>query len=621
MASTLRTYSAYWGQPSGTSGSGLDQTIGWIRRDPGLAGNTEASAIAAGIEAANGLNSLLVTGLQAIGSYNDVVLDSQDIRALNAWLLSDPGRKSAFDHFHGDDENGIATGFHSIQNDGANQKFRGLNLVDTVLDGIYHFGFEINANNQFLNEDGDANAAIADVAAWLTALKTDLATTNTDLDRTTELIIADKGLAGKISWAEIAGGATAANTLNGLIVQGVAALNASGQADDDATRLSSSDVRWINSWIRADQDRYNLFIANHGDDENNSETGFHLVQADGATATYFGQNLVNTVLDGVYHIGFSITDDNRFQNEDGDANATLSDVAEWLTYFYGDQSTTGTGLDRIVDTIKLDRGLSTNTSATDINDGAAAANSLNQLLLRAIDSTGVYADQWLTRSDLRRLNQWIKANEYPLFVHLHGDDENGEETGYHEVQNDGSTTQYFGRNLVNTVADGIYHIGFEIDGENFQNEDGDTNASLSDVSGWLNYFLGNRRVTFGTWDADVFIGNAEGEQVVSYGGNDTIDGGEGDDLLESSWGNDSLKGGLGSDILDGGFDDDWLDGGQDADTYLVAGTVDGGWSSFNGFDTYADSGTSGIDRILAEGEGAVDVGLSTFGATSGIEQI
>jgi hypothetical protein len=123
MASTLRTYSAYWGQPAGTSGSGLDQTIGWIRRDPGLAGNTEASAIAAGIEAANGLNSLLITGLQAIGSYNDVVLDSQDMRALNAWLLSEPGRKSAFDHFHGDDENGSATGFHSIQNDGANQKF------------------------------------------------------------------------------------------------------------------------------------------------------------------------------------------------------------------------------------------------------------------------------------------------------------------------------------------------------------------------------------------------------------------------------------------------------------------------------------------------------------------
>ena len=48
MTSTLRSYSAYWGQTSGTTGTGLDQTIGWIARDPGLAGNVEASAIAFG---------------------------------------------------------------------------------------------------------------------------------------------------------------------------------------------------------------------------------------------------------------------------------------------------------------------------------------------------------------------------------------------------------------------------------------------------------------------------------------------------------------------------------------------------------------------------------------------
>ena len=621
MASTIRSYSAYWGQPTGTSNSGLDQTIEWIARDPGLAGNTEASAIAAGIAAADGLNQLIVTGLKAIGSYNDVVLDSDDIRRLSEWLRSDTSRKTTFELLHGDDENGVATGFHNIQNDGANQKFRGLNLVDTVLDGIYHFGFEINANNQFLNEDGDANASLTDVASWLTALKTDYATTSTKLDRTTELIIADRGLSLNIPWADIAGGATAANNLNSLILQGISALNASGEADTDQTRLSSSEVRWINHWINTDETRYSYFVSQHGDDENGSETGFHLVQNDGASTVFFGKNLVNTVLDGIYHIGFSITSDDRFQNEDGDANAKVSDVADWLTYFYGDQSTTGTGLDRIVDTIKLDRGLSVNTSAADINGGAEAANRLNQLILRAIQSTGVYTDQWLTRSDLRTINQWIKTYEYPLFVQLHGDDENGEETGFHLVQNDGADTQYFGKNLVNTVADGIYHIGFRIDAENFQNEDGDTNASLSDVSGWLNYFLGNRRVTFGTSSADTFVGNAESEQVVAYGGNDSIDGAAGNDLLEGSWGNDTLLGGEGNDILDGSFDNDLLDGGLDSDTYLVSGTKNGGWSSFNGFDTYADTGATGIDRILAEGVGSVDIGFSSFGPGNGIEEI
>ncbi len=189
----------YWGQPSGGSGSGLDQVIGWIARDPGLAGNSEASAIAEGITAADALNQLLITGLQAIGSLDDVVLDSDDVRRLSEWLRADAARESSFKTFYGDDENGVSTGFHAIQNDGVNQQFRGLNLVDIVLDGIYHFGFDINANHQFVNEDGNANAAIFDVASWLTALKTDLATTNTNLDRATEFIISDQGLAATIA--------------------------------------------------------------------------------------------------------------------------------------------------------------------------------------------------------------------------------------------------------------------------------------------------------------------------------------------------------------------------------------------------------------------------------------
>ncbi|MEB3333833.1 MAG: hypothetical protein VKP70_02490, partial [Cyanobacteriota bacterium] len=610
MASTIRTYSPYLGQPSGTSGSGLDQIIAWIARDPGLAGNTEASAMAEGIRAANALNQVLITGLEAIGSRNDIVLDSDDIRRLNSWLRSDAARRMSFEILHGDDENGVATGFHAIQNDGAKQQFRGRNLVDTVLDGIYHFGFEINANNQFLNEDGNANAAISDVASWLTALKTDLATTNTNLDRTTEFIIADQGLAAKIGWPQIAGGAAAANHLNGLILQGLDALNASGVADADATRISATEVRWLNQWINADQARHDFFVTNHGDDENGVETGFHLVQNDGGNSVLFGKNLINTVLDGIYHIGFQINPDDRFQNEDGDANAKVSDVADWLTYFYGDQSTTGTGLDRIVDGIKLDRGLSKNTSAADINAGAEAANSLNNLILRAIAGTGVYDDAWVTRSDLLSINQWIRAYEYPLFVQLHGDDENGEETGFHLVQNDGGDSQYFGNNFINTVADGIYHIGFAIRGDNFENEDGDLNASLSDVSAWLNYFLGSRRVTFATWNADVFIGNDEGEQVVAYGGNDSIQGAGGNDLLDGGWGCDSLLGGEGNDILQGSYDNDFLDGGQGSDRYEVSGAgpdwVNGVPYTFQGYDTYSDTGASGeSDRLVAIGSGPV----------------
>ena len=166
-----------------------------------------------------------------------------------------------------------------------------------------------------------------------------------------------------------------------------------------------------------------------------------MVQSDGSTTTYFGKNLVDIVAEGIYNVGFEINN-GILKNEDGNANATVKDVADWVTYFYVDQSTTGTGLDRIVDTIKIDTGLAVATNAGDINQGAAAANSLNQLIVNAIQATNVGSDGWITTDDIRTINNWIRTNYYDTFVALHGNDETGSETGYHLVQNDGGTTQY-----------------------------------------------------------------------------------------------------------------------------------------------------------------------------------
>ncbi|MFM7313652.1 MAG: hypothetical protein ACKO0M_10880, partial [Cyanobium sp.] len=624
----INTYSAYRDTPIGTSNTGLDQTVGWIARDPGLAGANEAGSIRAGLAAANGLNQLLIQGLRDTGGFSKEVLTAADIASLNVWFRdpAHPERLAQFIAFHGDDANGVETGFHTIQGDGGNRLFDGKTLIDTVLDGIYHIGFALSSDGTRLtNEDGADNATLTDVARWLTALKVDLATTGTGLDRIVETVVGDPGLLGGRPWADIQGGAEAANHLNDLILQGIDALKLAGAADSDGSRLSADEVRWINDWIRKDGKRLQTFTDWHGDDENGSETGYHLVQNDGATSKVFGLNAVNTVFDGIFHIGFQINPDGRFQNEDGDANARVSDVAEWITYYYGDASTTGRGLDRMVDWIQLDPGLPRWTSARDINDGLAAANDLNQLLLEAVDATGVQGDGWLSRQDLREINRWIRANRYDAFVLLHGDDENGSETGFHLIQNDGGSTQFFGQNLVNTVADGIYHYGFEIRGENFLNEDGDNNQTLSDVSGWLNYFLSDRRLTVGTSDADTVQGNDEADQVLARSGNDVVNGLGGADLLDGGWGKDTLRGGAGSDILDGGFDGDLLDGGEESDTYLVSGadpdSSDWATYSFQGYDTYSDSGTGGTDVIRAEGFGAVDIGLRHFSAASGIEQI
>ena len=246
----------------------------------------------------------------------------------------------------------------------------------------------------------------------------------------------------------------------------------------------------------------------------------------------FGRNAINTVFDGIYHIGFGLTVDGRFVNEDGNANAKVSDVADWISYYYGDPSTTGTGFDRLTDWMRLDPGLARWTSASDINDGLAAADGILHLYVDAIAATGVNSDGWISKSDLRLINSWIDANRHDQFVALHGDDEDGTETGFHKIQNDGGSTQFFGRNLINTVADGMFHIGFQIVGENFLNEDGDTNQSLSDVSSWVNAFLNNSRFTIGTSSADVLAGNDERDQLLGNSGSDLLQGNGNADLLE-----------------------------------------------------------------------------------------
>jgi Ca2+-binding RTX toxin-like protein len=624
---TTNVYSAYLAAPIGSTGTGLDQLIAWDALDGGLAGANEASALDEGIRAADGLNQLLIQGLQATGNLAKEVLSVADIVAVNAWVRSDATRLARFIELHGDDEGGVATGFHQIQNNGGNRQFDGRALIDTVQDGLYHFAFPLSADGtRFTNEDGDNNALLSDVARWLTALKTDLTSTNTGLDRIVDTIVADPGLAANNTWPQIKGGALAADGLNNLIVSGINALNQAGAADADATRLSEAEVLWINGWIRSDADRYATFVDLHGDDENGVETGYHLVQNDGANTTLFAQNAINTIFDGIYHIGFDITVDGRFANEDGNANARVSDVAEWITYYYGDPSTTGTGFDRLTDWMRLDPGLAKWTSALDINDGLAAADRLLHLYVDAIAATGVNSDGWITKNDLRLINGWIRANRYAEFVEDHGDDEgDGTETGFHKIQNDGGSTQFFGRNLINTVADGMFHVGFEIEGEVFVNEDGDRNQSLSDLSSWVNYFLNTARLTVGTDAGEVLVGNDDRDQLLGNGGEDLLQAGAAADLLDGGWGRDTLQGGAGSDLLEGGFDEDLLDGGEDGDLYLVSGSipVEYDWRtySFQGYDTYADSGTTGTDIILVQGTGPVDAGLDSFGPANGIEHI
>ncbi len=607
-SSSVKVYSLVTNPLFGSSGTGLDQIVQAIYADPGLAGATDGKDIKAGAQAAEQLGQLILKAASATGAAADGVFTTAEVVAMNAYLRTN--HLAAWTVLHGDDEDGSETGYHLVQNDGGNAKYRGDNMLDTVADGIFHMGFEIR-DGRFLNEDGDPNASVERVAEWLTQFYTDHSTTGTGLDRITDLVMADAGLDTRISDPQIAAGADAANALNRMLAQ---ALTATGVAKDGW--ISVQDVVALNAYLRADPGRLANWTRLHGDDERGSETGFHLVQNDGASTRFFGENLVNTVADGIYHLGFRIQD-GRLLNEDGDPNATLSDVSDWLNYFLIDQSTSGSGLDRIVDLIKADRGLARNTEAADINGGAQAADAMNKIINSLIGKTGAGADGWITPEEVRQMNGLIRSNATLLkqWTDLHGDDEDGTSWGYHLVQNNGANTNFLDRNLVDTVADGIYHLGFEIRDGRFLNEDGNPNATVSDVATWLNFFYEQAVIVAGDGDGNDLHGDGRNEQINAGGGDDTVSAGAGNDLVFGSWGNDVLSGGDGNDILYGASGNDSQSGGAGNDAFRVTGNKDSG---FEGYDVL--DGGAGTDRIAAYGD-KVDIGLSAFGPANGIEII
>lgn len=237
--------------------------------------------------------------------------------------------------------------------------------------------------------------------------------------------------------------------------------------------------------------------------------------------------------------------------------------------------TTGTGLDRIVEAILADPGLNTTANPrhlaqrlADNRAGAAAAADINALIHEAVLATGIGADGTFSYDDVIAINTYIRADaaRYERFLVAHGNDEAGVETGYHLVQCDGATTQLRGQNFANTVADGIYHIGFIIQDGRFVNEDGDANARVTEMRNWLNYFYFGSLDVNGTDGSETLrsgfssavFANSMTEHFIAGAGNDRILAGEGNDWLQGGRGNDYLDGGAGADTLDGGEGNDTL---------------------------------------------------------------
>lgn len=325
-----------------------------------------------------------------------------------------------------------------------------------------------------------------------------IGSTGTGMDKGVELIMADTGLQRRIPTSDLREGATAADEMNQLILE---AIFNEGLANDG--KISTADTRTINEYLVANHKE--RWAELHGDDEDGEETGYHLVQNDGATGRMFADNFVNTVADGVYHLGFPTRFKNNLENEDGNKNQRFEKVAWWLNSCLKEdleagqlsnpdyrevEGTTGTTFDKVIPVIYHDEGLEYRISMSDIREGAKAANGMNALIVKAIIETGVASDDYISAGDVKTLNTYLVENHASEWAEFHGDDENNEETGYHLVQNDGATSRAYGKNILNKLADSIYHLGFPTKyAHNLENEDGNKNTSFNTVAYWLNKSL------------------------------------------------------------------------------------------------------------------------------------
>ncbi len=318
------------------------------------------------------------------------------------------------------------------------------------------------------------------------------------LNKIIEIIQNDKRLNRRVDEGDIQIAIKSARRMNEIIIE---AIIQTGVANDK--HISTADTREINDYIFHNYKEEWKEL--HGDDEEGEETGFHLVVNDGARTKLFGKNAINKVADSIYHLGFETHLKNRLINEDGDKNRPFRRVAEWLNALLKEDleagrlanpeisevvGNTGTGLDQAVEIIYNDKGLQHRISTGDMRIGARSANEMSHLLLEAIEQTNAGATGVFTKEDIKSINKYLVDNYADTWEELHGDDEEDEETGYHKVQNDGAKTKLFGKNAINRVFDGIFHLGFETPYKNrLVNEDGNKNASFKRVASWLNELL------------------------------------------------------------------------------------------------------------------------------------
>jgi len=488
--------------------TGLSQIKEVLQQDVKLNSRVDSQAINTAIASAERMNALIKEAIINEGLVNDGELSASDVREISRYLSSN--YLNEWHQLRGDKN--ASTGYYAVEMKGADTIIFNKNAVNKVWGKIYDIGFAAN-KNRLSNYKSQNSIKINKVAHYLSNIMQDSikdgsllnkqyeevkGDSGTNLDNLIEKMRNDEGLKRNVSANDIREGLKAANEMNKLIIE---AIKAEGLANDNV--LSTADIREINNYLTANH--LGIWKELHGDDEKREETGFHLIQNDGATSRMFNSNVVNSIADGIYHLGFKTKQKNRLTNEDGNANKSFQQVAGWLAYILKDDlkanklannaydevtGTTNTTFDKIIPVIFNDKGLLEKVSTGDMREAAKSANKMNALLVEAIKETNSAEDGNISVEDTKNINTYLVKNHAREWKILHGDDEKNSETGFHLIQNDGAKTVIENRNLFNSLADSIYHLGFKTKFKNnLTNEDGNKNASFKKVAYWLNKYL------------------------------------------------------------------------------------------------------------------------------------
>jgi hypothetical protein len=312
----------------------------------------------------------------------------------------------------------------------------------------------------------------------------------TGLNQIQEVISNDRYLKAKVSAEKIQKAKDAVTRMNALIFE---AVQVNGLANDEV--ISIADTMEINLYL----------VEKYSTEWEGLRADLKEIEKRGRIKA-LNTNALRNVWGKIYNLGFESTNNGKNTTDiDGAKRSSFRTVGYLLgsvmrydaqggalnnADFKEVEGTTGTNLDMIVNVILTDRGLLKKVPTSDLRAGATTANEMNQLIIEAIKTEGLGNDKKLTTADIRTVNNYLVANHAEKWAELHGDDEDGEETGYHRIQNDGAVGVMNNRNTINNLADGIYHLGFPTRFKNnLENEDGNKNVSFSNVSYWLNKSL------------------------------------------------------------------------------------------------------------------------------------